>query len=90
VDLYTFFPGAYECAETCFDELKKATEDADGKIFQSSDPDAIPSIINQIQKSQAEKMGAQPTVIRTDQPWPMFLVCLVALVAMLLVGWRSR
>jgi Ca-activated chloride channel family protein len=90
IDLYTFYPGAYECGETCLDELRTETEKHGGNLYQSSDPDAVPSIINQIQKTQAEKMGASPTVIRTDHPGPMFIVTLVALICVILLGWRSR
>ncbi|MGP9539400.1 vWA domain-containing protein, partial [Brachybacterium sp. AOP43-C2-M15] len=50
IDLYTFYPGAYECGPQCFEELKTTTEDQDGELYESSDPEAIPSIINQIQK----------------------------------------
>ncbi|MGY5764880.1 vWA domain-containing protein [Brachybacterium sp. DNPG3] len=88
--LYTFYPGAYECDEACRDELEAATTSNGGSMFESSDPNAIPSIIQQIQKTQATDMGAQPSVIRTDHPAAAFVVTLLSLVAILLLGWRAR
>jgi Ca-activated chloride channel family protein len=90
IDLYTFYPGAYECSEECFDELQKVTEDHGGTLYQSSDPNAIPSIIREIQQSQAQKMGAEPTLIRTDHPLFAFVLTLIALAGVLVVGWRNR
>ena len=90
ISLYTFFPGRFECSEECFDELKTETERIDGSIYQSSDPDAIPSIIQPIQKSQAEQLGATPTVVRTDHPGPFFVLTFLTLVGVLVLGWRSR
>ncbi|PWH05407.1 hypothetical protein DEO23_12550 [Brachybacterium endophyticum] len=90
IDLYTFYPGAYECGDECFDELKSVTEKHDGTLYQSSDPNAIPSIITEIQQTQAQKMGATPTLIRTDHPLFAFVFTLLALVGVLVVGWRNR
>lgn len=90
IDLYTFYPGPYECGPQCFEELRSATEDQDGELYESSDPEAIPSIIDRIQRSQAETMGATPSVIRTDHPGPAFALTVVALVGILLLGWRAR
>ena len=90
IDLYTFYPGAFECSERCFDELKTVTESIDGEVFQSTDPDAIPSIIQQIQATQAVKMGVSPSVIRTDQPLFGFVLSLLAAISLVLVGWWSR
>ena len=90
IDLYTFYPGAYECGPQCFEELKAATEDKDGELFESSDPEAIPSIIDQIQKSQAEVLGATPTVVRSDHPGVGFVLTFLGLVGILVLGWRAR
>ena len=90
IALYTFYPGAYECGDQCLEELQTATEDNDGELYQSSDPDAIPSIINDIQRTQAATMGATPTVVRTDHPTVGFVLTFLSLVGILLLGWRSR
>lgn len=90
IDLYTFYPGAFECGSECFDELKKTTEDEGGSLYSNSDPRAIPSIIHQIEKTQAQKMGATPTVIRTDHPIVPFVLTILGLIGVLLVGWRNR
>ena len=90
IDLYTFYPGAYECGPQCFEELETATEDQDGELYESSDPEAIPSIINQIQKTQAEVLGATPTVVRTDHPALGFVLTFLSLVGILILGWRVR
>ncbi|MGO1286222.1 MAG: vWA domain-containing protein [Brachybacterium sp.] len=90
IDLYTFYPGAYECGPRCFEELQTATEDQDGELYESSNPDAIPSIINQIQKSQAELLGATPTVVRTDHPTVGFVLTFLSLLGILVLGWRAR
>ncbi|AXK45377.1 vWA domain-containing protein [Brachybacterium saurashtrense] len=90
IDLYTFYPGAYECGPQCFEELQTATEDQDGELYESSDPEAIPSIIGQIQKTQAEVLGATPTVLRTDHPAFGFVLTFLSLVGILVLGWRSR
>ncbi|MFC7376726.1 VWA domain-containing protein [Brachybacterium sp. GCM10030267] len=90
IDLYTFYPGAYECGPECFEELKTATEDQDGELYESSDPEAIPSIINEIQKTQAETMGASPTVVRTDHPGLGFVLTFLSLIGILVLGWRAR
>ena len=90
IDLYTFFPGAYECGPECLEELQTTTEDNDGELYQSSDPDAIPSIINDIQRTQAVAMGSTPTVVRTDHPTVGFVLTLLSLVGILMLGWRSR
>ena len=90
IDLYTFFPGAYECGPECLEELQTTTEDNDGELYQSSDPDAIPSIINDIQRTQAVAMGSTPTVVRTDHPTVGFVLTLLSLVGILVLGWRSR
>jgi len=90
IDLYTFFPGAYECGPECLEELETTTEDNDGELYQSSDPDAIPSIIDDIQRSQAVAMGSTPTVVRTDHPTVGFVLTLLSLVGILVLGWRSR
>lgn len=90
IDLYTFYPGAYECGPQCFEELKTATEGKDGELYESSDPEAIPSIIDQIQKSQAEVLGATPTVVRSDHPGVGFVLTFLGLVGILVLGWRVR
>lgn len=90
IDLYTFYPGAYECGPQCFEELETATKDQDGELYESSDPEAIPSIINQIQKTQAEVLGATPTVVRTDHPGVGFVLTFLSLAAILVLGWRNR
>lgn len=90
IDLYTFFPGAFECGPECLEELETATEDNDGELYQSSDPDAIPSIINDIQRTQAVAMGATPTVVRTDHPAAGFTLTFLSLIGILLLGWRAR
>ena len=90
IDLYTFYPGAFECGPRCFEELEAATEDQDGELYESSDPEAIPSIINQIQKTQAEVLGATPTVVRTDHPTAGFVLTFLGLVGILVLGWRTR
>ena len=90
ISLYTFYPGAYECGPECLNELKDVTETHDGTLYQSSDPQAIPSIIQQIQKSQAQEMGAEPILVRTDHPGPMFVMTLLVLMSLLLLGWRAR
>lgn len=90
IDLYTFYPGAYECGPQCYEELKTTTEEQGGELHQSSDPEAIPSIINQIQKSQAEAMGATPSVLRTDHPLAPFVLTVLTLLGILVLGWRSR
>src|SRR5699024_715969 len=66
IDLYPFYPGAFECGPRCFEELESATEDQDGELYESSDPEAIPSIIDQMQKNRTERLGAAPSVVRTD------------------------
>ena len=90
IDLYTFYPGAYECGPGCFEELQTATEDQDGELYESSDPQAIPSIIGEIQKNQAEVLGAEPSVVRTDHPAIGFTLTFLSLVGILVLGWRSR
>ena len=90
IDLYTFYPGAFECGPSCFEELERTTEDQDGELYESSDPQAIPSIIDEIQKTQAEVMGATPTVVRTDHPALPFVLTFLTLVGVLVLGWRSR
>src|SRR5699024_5229915 len=90
IDLYTFYPGAFECGPRCFEELESATEDQDGELYESSDPEAIPSIIDQIQKSQAEVLGATPSVVRTDHPPAGFVLTFLGLVGVLVLGWRTR
>ncbi|MGP5005339.1 vWA domain-containing protein [Brachybacterium tyrofermentans] len=90
IDLYTFYPGAYDCGPECFEELKTATEDQDGDLYESSDPEAIPSIIQEIQKSQAQAMGAEPTVVRTDHPTFGFVLTFLSLIGILVLGWRTR
>ena len=90
IDLYTFYPGAYECGPQCYEELKTTTEEQGGELHESSDPEAIPSIINQIQKSQAEAMGATPSVLRTDHPLAPFALAVLTLLGILVLGWRSR
>lgn len=90
IALYTFYPGASECASTCADELMQVTEDHGGHFFSSRDPGAIPSILSQIQKTQAAEMGATPTLIRTDHPLFGWTVSFLALLGVILAGWRSR
>ncbi len=90
ISLYTFYPGAYECGSTCHDELKSETEGAGGRMYESADPRAIPSIIQEIQKTQAELLGASPTVVRTDHPGFFFVLTFLSLIGVLIVGWRSR
>ena len=90
IDLYTFYPGAYECGPQCREELLEATERDGGELYESSDPEAIPSIIQQIQRNQAEILGATPTVVRTDHPTLGFVLTFLSLVGILVLGWRSR
>ncbi|MGP5076428.1 vWA domain-containing protein [Brachybacterium alimentarium] len=89
IDLYTFYPGAYDCGPECLEELRSATEGHDGSLYESSDPRAIPSIIDQIQKSQAQAMGAEPTVVRTDHPTLGFVLTFLSLIGILVLGWRA-
>lgn len=90
ITLYTFYPGARECDHACFDELKQVTEGVDGMLFQSTSPDAIPQIIQQVQASQAAQMQATPTITTRDLPGAGFLITLMATVGLILVGWWSR
>ena len=90
ISLYTFYPGASECSQTCADELKQVTEAHDGHFYASSDPQAIPSILAQIQKTQAVEMGATPSVLRTDHPLAGWLLTYLAVLGLVLAGWRSR
>ena len=90
IDLYTFYPGPYECGPQCYEELKTTTEEQGGELHESSDPEAIPSIINEIQKTQAEVLGATPTVVRTDHPMVGFVLTFLTLLGILLLGWRAR
>lgn len=90
IDLYTFYPGAYECGQSCLDELRTETEKHGGRLYQSSDPEAIPSIIQSIQKTQAEQLGATPTVVRTDHPMLGFVLTFLSLIGVIMLGWRSR
>ena len=50
----------------------------------------VRSIIDEIQKTQAEVMGATPTVVRTDHPALPFVLTFLTLVGVLVLGWRSR
>lgn len=88
--LYTFYPGAFECSRTCAEELEKETEAVGGHFYSSSDPQAIPTIINSIQKTQAKEMGATPIVIRTDRPLIPFCLALIAVIGIIVAGWRAR
>lgn len=90
IDLYTFYPGASECSSTCAEELKRVTEDSGGHFYSSSDPGAIPAILQSIQRTQAAEMGATPTIIRTDHPLFGWLVTFLAVLGLVLAGWRSR
>ncbi|MDO5661682.1 MAG: VWA domain-containing protein [Brachybacterium sp.] len=90
IDIFTFYPGAYECGPSCAEELRTVTEDSGGVFYSSRDPDAIPAIVQQIQLAQAEMMGGTPIVLRTDHPLPGFVLTVLALGALLLVGWRTR
>ncbi|WP_259557146.1 vWA domain-containing protein [Brachybacterium sillae] len=90
VDLYTIYPGAFECGPQCFEELERETRAHGGEVFASDDPNAMPRIIAQIERTQAQVMGAAPTVVRTDRPMFGAVLTLLSLIAVLLVGWRSR
>src|SRR5699024_2131347 len=90
IDLSAFSPGDFESGARCFDDLDGATEDQYGERYESSDPEAIPSIIDQIQKNQAEVLGATPSVVRTDHPTAGFVLTFLGLVGVLVLGWRTR
>lgn len=90
ISLYTFYPGASECSQTCAEDLKQVTESHGGHFYSSSDPGAIPSILAQIQRTQAVEMGATPTVIRTDHPLFGWIVTYLAVLGLVLAGWRTR
>lgn len=90
ITLYTFYPGASECERTCADELKKVTEAHKGHFYSSSDPGAIPAILDSIQRTQAREMGATPTIVRTDHPLFGWVVTYLAVLGLVLAGWRSR
>jgi Ca-activated chloride channel homolog len=93
IQLFSLYPGTYDCptgGTTCGEELQQVTEDAGGHFHQNSDPDAIPAIIQSIQRQQAVEMGAAPQVVRTDLPGTGFVLTLVGLIALLLGAWRSR
>lgn len=90
ISLYTFYPGASECSQTCADELKQVTESHGGHFYSSSDPDAIPAILAEIQRTQAVEMGATPTVLRTDHPLFGWIVTYLAVLGLVLAGWRTR
>ena len=59
-------------------------------LYQSTDPDAIPSIIQDIQRTQAAAMGATPTVVRTDHPGLGFVLTFLSLIGVIAIGWRAR
>ena len=89
--IYSFYPGAFECTSmSCRDELKAVTTKAGGRFYSSSDPGAIPQIIGEIQRDQAQIMGATPKVVRTDHPSVPFAFTLLALIGVVIVGWRAR
>ena len=41
-------------------------------------------------KNQAEVLGAEPSVVRTDHPAIGFTLTFLSLVGILVLGWRSR
>lgn len=93
IQLFSLYPGAYDCptgGTTCGEELQRVTEDSGGHFYQNADPNAIPEIIQQVQRQQAVEMGAAPQVLRTDLPGGAFIVTLLGLLAVLLGAWRSR
>jgi len=62
----------------------------DGLYFTADDPGAIEGIVADIQSQQAVDLDAAPEVVDSDRPEPWFAILAVAVVALVLVRWRSR
>lgn len=96
VGIYGLYGGEEELRgspeNTEFDEAVRAAaaQVGHGGSWYAEDPAAIRAIVADVVSQQAHDLDADPLVLDTDRPWPWALVLGGAVVALVLLRWRSR
>jgi len=71
-------------------EFRSVVEATGGSYFALDDPNAIPSIVDQITAQQAAEMVGEPQIVLTDKPAIPVLIALLGLLGLLAFAWRLR
>lgn len=71
-------------------EFRDTVESTGGEYYAMDDPDAVPGIVESIEKQEATTLEGPTQIIRTDEPEPLLWLALVATLALLTVSWRLR
>jgi len=93
VRVYGINPGDTEAKDYLAglaDEFRTVVEDNGGSYFALDDPDAIPSIVEQITAQQAALLEGDPQAVLDDRPAPWVLLAFVALAGVFVLAWRLR
>jgi Ca-activated chloride channel family protein len=72
------------------DEMRAVVEGTGGTYWALDDPNAVPSIVEQVQERQAERFTGEPILVVTDEPTLPVLAGFAALAAVMIAGWRLR
>ncbi|MDO4607209.1 MAG: VWA domain-containing protein [Bowdeniella nasicola] len=66
----------------------RAIEEAGGKVFDTTSPDAAASIVDKVEQTTAHELDANPTIVVTDHPERLAPVLIgLGLVSLLVLGW---
>jgi hypothetical protein len=93
VDVFGINPGDTAAKAYLADlavEFRSVVEGTGGSYFALDDPQAIPSIVDQITAQQAAEMVGEPQIVLTDQPAVPVLVSVLGLLGLLVFAWRLR
>jgi Ca-activated chloride channel family protein len=71
-------------------EFRSVVEQTGGAYFAIDDPQAIPTIVDAIEAEQAAALEGDPVLLLFDRPGPFVLVAFLALMALVVLGWRLR
>lgn len=72
------------------DEMRSVVEGTGGTYWALADPEAVPSIVEQVQAQQAARFTGEPILVVTDEPTVPVLAGFAALAAVMFAGWRLR
>lgn len=93
VVVYGLNPGdvsSLDYIEEFADEMRTVVESTDGSYWALDDPEAVPSIVEQVQARQAARFRAEPIITLTDEPTVPVLAAFAGLAGLMAAGWRLR
>lgn len=93
IRVYGVNPGdqtSREYLDVFADEFEQVVDETGGAYYALADPNAIPSIVEEITAEQAAVMQGTPQLARADQPAVPLLLAYLGLAGTMLLAWRVR